>query len=130
VKQRFKIIIIDTAVKDIKKKGIDADSIDSMISFLISDGCRSIGDRQKCIFPPKKIWALRVPMQGTGSRGGGRVLYYFREKKDISESTIEGEICVYRIFQKNEVDDGKQKRKNVFRQAIEALKDRLELEKD
>lgn len=114
----FKIILLETARQDIETKEIDHFSTERMVNFLMVDGCKSIGDRQKCLYPPLKIWQFRIPIKAeqSGSSGGGRVLYYNEE--DL--------IYIYRIFKKEEVDDGKQKRKNIFAEAFSVLKVILE----
>jgi hypothetical protein len=114
---KYDIIFLESANEDIKNKDIDDFSKNKMVDFLKSDGCRIIGKRQQCPYPEKKIWYLRVPdkFENCGNSGGYRVLYY----------NVNDKIYISRMFKKDEVDDGKQKRKNVLAEAIKTLKDAI-----
>lgn len=113
----YDVKIFDTAQADIENKKINVDSISKMVEFLKSEGVREIAKRQQLIKVVGKfnIWYFRVPIKGRGSRGGGRVLYYFHGNK----------IFVYRLFEKKEIDDSKHKRRRVFDDAVYELKNFL-----
>lgn len=117
----YNVTYLVTAQADIKEKDFDSDSVKKLTSFLKVDGCRVIGKRQQCINKEYNVWYFRVPMNGKGSRGGGRILYY--EKL--------GNIYINRIFDKKEIgDDGKKNNLRIFEKAKESLIDTLKADEN
>ena len=105
---KYRVVIGDQAKADICRYELQDKHLQKILNFLEIDACRVIAKRQKSYAPLYDIWCLRIPLYGKGTQGGGRLLY--RRKGE--------EIFIERIFRKPEIDFAKNRRRNIFLQAL------------
>ena len=117
---RFEIILTDEANGDIVRIGMTEKDVAAVCSFLQTDACRLLGQRQRQLCPQPDLWYVRCCVNGRGKQSGGRLIYC---RKNFNGSNV---VTVIRFLRKNEVEYSKEKMVARFYRIVNKIIDEID----